>query len=119
MVWVKPELLQVFFPGRRDELEGCEAFECLETLVEVVGFREGFQVGAKVVARLVVASLERGVLQGPVHALELAVQSRTSLLAPLARPKRSAIGSRRPSLSPAESTANFPNQDGRVLANTS
>ena len=51
MVWVKPELPRRLFPGFRDELEGCEAFECLEAPGEAVGVREGFQVGAEAVER--------------------------------------------------------------------
>ena len=47
MVWVNPELPRFLFPGFGDELEGCEAYGCLEAPGEVVGVQEGSQVGAE------------------------------------------------------------------------
>ena len=44
---MNPELPRFLFPGFGDELEGCEAYGCLEVPGEVVGVQEGSQVGAE------------------------------------------------------------------------
>lgn len=44
---MNPELPPFLFPGFGDELEGCEAYGCLEAPGEVVGVQEGSQVGAE------------------------------------------------------------------------
>ncbi len=62
MVWVESEPLGVLCVGLCDELEGCEAFKCLEPFGEVIGVQEGFQVGTKIVMCLVVVSPYGGFL---------------------------------------------------------
>lgn len=55
------------------ELEDGEPFEHLEALGEVVGVGERLQMLTQVLMALVVIAPDGGVLNGPVHALDLTV----------------------------------------------
>ena len=56
-----------------DELVGREALEGLEPAREVVGCEKVSEMGAELVVALVVEALDGGVLDSPVHPLDLAV----------------------------------------------
>src|SRR5215204_767551 len=73
MVRVDFEWCRVLGPGLLDGLEGCSPSQRLEVLGEVVGGHEGEDVGLEAFQLLVVEGLHGGVLDGPVHALGLAV----------------------------------------------
>src|SRR3954447_22581704 len=60
-------------PGVLDGFEGCSPLQRLEVLGEVVGGNEGEDVGLEALQVLVVERLHGGVLDGPVHALGLAI----------------------------------------------
>ena len=59
------------FPSFAGVLMGCQAARGLQALGEVVGSQERRAVCAQLVVALVVVALDRGVLQGPVHSLDL------------------------------------------------
>jgi hypothetical protein len=63
-------------PAFADELVGCEAFEGLDALGEVVGLDEVGEMAAELVMVVVVEPPDGGVLDGAVHALDLAVGPR-------------------------------------------
>src|SRR3954453_2197166 len=67
-------------PSFADELVGREALQGLEPAPEVVGGDEVSQVRAQLVVRGVVEPLDRGFLDGAVHALDLSIRPRVSRL---------------------------------------
>src|SRR3954447_14800933 len=73
MVRVDPEGCRVIGPGVLDGLEGCSPSERLEVLGEVVGGDEGEDMGLEAFQVFVVERLYGRVVDGPVHALGLAI----------------------------------------------
>ena len=70
------EALSLGSPGFADELIGCEAFEGFESAAEVVSRDEVGEMAAKLVMAFVVEAPNGGVLDGPVHSLDLPVGPR-------------------------------------------
>jgi len=70
---IEGESFGLFCPGFADVFVGREAFKGLEPLGEVVGADEVGEVAAQLVVRVVVEALDRGILDGAVHPLDLAV----------------------------------------------
>ena len=73
MVQVLCEPVRLFCPAFADVFVGCEAFEGLEPLGEVVGRDKVDEVLAQLVVGLVVEALDGCFLDGPVHPLDLAI----------------------------------------------
>ncbi len=70
------EPLWLICPGFADEFVGREALEGLQATGEVVGGNEVRKVASELVVVLVVVSLDGGLLEGAVHALDLSVGPR-------------------------------------------
>src|SRR5918997_6683898 len=80
-VWSRDEVVRVDLedggvlgPGVADRREGGPPLQRLEVLGEVVGPHEGEDVRGEGVRGLVVEGLHRGLLEGAVHPLRLAVR---------------------------------------------
>lgn len=76
MVRVFGEAGGVFLPSSADELVWCQPLQGLEPACEVVGGHEVGEVLPELVVAFVVEALDRGVLEGSIHALDLAVGPR-------------------------------------------
>ena len=76
MDWVESKSVWGLSPEFAEVFVGREAFERLESSGEVVGSEEVCQVRFEVVMGVVEVSLDRSVLDGPVHALDLPVGPR-------------------------------------------
>ncbi|MEA2262597.1 MAG: hypothetical protein QOJ51_5422, partial [Acidobacteriaceae bacterium] len=70
---VESKSIRFFLPAFADELIGREAAESLEPFGEVVSGDEVAEVGSQLVVAVVVVALNRGLFDGAVHALDLAV----------------------------------------------
>ena len=70
---IKFEAFGFLEPGFADELVGCEPFEGLEPSSEVVGVHEVSQMLPELVMAVVVVALDRRVLDGAVHPLNLTI----------------------------------------------
>src|SRR4051812_45491392 len=70
---VESKSIRFFLPAFADELRGREAMERLESFGEVVSGDEVAEVGSQLVVAVVVVALNRGLFDGAVHALDLAV----------------------------------------------
>lgn len=68
--------LRLLCPCLADELVGRKAFQGLEPAGEVVGDDEVGEVLLKLVVALLIEELDRGVLDGSVHVLDLTVGPR-------------------------------------------
>ena len=73
MDWIECESFGLDCPLFADELVGREALEGLPAAAVVVVFDEVAEVPAELVEIIVVKALDGGVLDGPVHALDLPV----------------------------------------------
>ncbi len=73
MGWVESKFIWGLGPEFAEIFVGCEAFECLESSGEVVGPEEVGQVRFELVVGVVEVSLDRSVLDGSVHALDLPI----------------------------------------------
>lgn len=73
MEWVDGESEGCFLPLLADELIGSEAFESFESFGEVVGHEEGLQVFLELLMGLIVEAFDGGILERPVHVLDLPV----------------------------------------------
>lgn len=71
---VESKPIWVFLPSGTDELVGCQSFEGLETLGEVVGHQEGPEVFLQMLVSFVIELLDGGFFQSAVHAFDLAVR---------------------------------------------
>src|SRR5215210_300783 len=76
MDWIESESIGLDCPGSADELVGCEAFEGLEAASEVVGSDEVGEVRFELLVVIVMEALNGGLLEGPVHSLDLTVRPR-------------------------------------------
>lgn len=74
MDWVESKSVWLVSPEFAEVFVGREAFECLESSGEVVGSEEVVQVRFELGMGVVEVSLDGGVLDGPVHALDLSVR---------------------------------------------
>src|ERR1700693_6115383 len=70
---VESKSIRFFLPAFADELIGREAMERLESFGEVVSGYEVAEVGSQLIVTVVVVALNRGLFDGAVHALDLAV----------------------------------------------
>lgn len=73
MDWVESKSICFLGPEFAEVFVGREAFECFETSDEVVGFEEVGQVRFELVVGVVEVSLDGGVFDGSIHALDLPV----------------------------------------------
>jgi hypothetical protein len=73
MDWVESKSVWLMSPEFAEVFVRRETFECLESSGEVVGSEEVSQVRFELVMGVVEVSLDGGVLDGPVHALDLSV----------------------------------------------
>ena len=73
---IERESLWLFCPDLADVFVGGEAFECLKPLGEIVSANEVSEMAAKLAMGLVVEPLNGSILDGAVHALDLAVGPR-------------------------------------------
>jgi len=73
---IKPESFWLGCPGFADVFVGRKALEGLEPPGEVVGCDEVAEMAAELVVTVVVVTLDGGILDGPIHALDLAVGPR-------------------------------------------
>jgi len=71
--WIVSESAGLVCPDFADVLVGCEAAKGFETLGEVVGVEEGFEVFSELPVALVVIPPDSRFLEGTVHALDLPV----------------------------------------------
>ena len=71
---IEPEAFWLFRPGLADELVGGKAAQSLEPASVVVGIHEQLQVQPEFVVASVMVALDRGVLDGSVHPLDLTVR---------------------------------------------
>src|SRR6266851_7919249 len=76
MGWIEAESIRLFCPCLADVLVGCEAPEGLEPASKVICRDEVGEVAAQLVVGFVVVALDRRLLQGAVHAFDLAVGPR-------------------------------------------
>ena len=70
MCWIDDESIRLQSPLFAYEPVWREPFEGLEVTAEVAGVDEVLKAPAQVVAAVIVAALDCGVLDGPVHALD-------------------------------------------------
>jgi hypothetical protein len=77
---VEPEPLGLACPSFTDKLVGREPLQSLEPTSEVVGGHTVGKVGAQLVVRGIVEPLDRGFLDGAVHALDLSIRPRVPWL---------------------------------------
>jgi hypothetical protein len=75
MDWVESKSLWGMRPEFAEVFVGSEPFECLESSSEVVGFEEVGQVRFELFVGVVKVALDRGILDGSIHALDLSVRS--------------------------------------------
>ena len=73
MDWVESKPICLLGPEFAEVFVGREAFECFESSGEVVGFEEVGQVRFELVVGVVKVSLDGGVFDGSIHALDLPV----------------------------------------------
>src|ERR1700730_14048069 len=73
---IERESFRLFCPDLADVFVGREAFEGLESLREVVSADKVAEMASELRVRLVVESLDRRLLDGAVHALDLTVGPR-------------------------------------------
>ena len=73
---VQSESFRLLCPELANTLERSQTSETLEAFSEVVGIEERGEMRAKASVPLVVEPPDRGVLDGTVHPLDLAVRSR-------------------------------------------
>ncbi len=73
MGWIEFEALGFFCPGGGDVFVGCETFEGLESSGEVVGVDEVGEVLPEVLVGFVIETLDGGLFESSVHALDLPV----------------------------------------------
>jgi hypothetical protein len=73
MVRIDAEAIWLFRPGCADELVGCQPFKGLQALGEVVGIQECCEMRFQLLASGVMVAPDGGFLDGPVHALDLAI----------------------------------------------
>ena len=73
MVWIWLEAVGLVCPVLGDELERGEPLEGLQAPDEVVGVHEGGEVSSQTVVAFIVIATDGGVLQGAVHAFDLAI----------------------------------------------
>src|SRR4051812_43460250 len=71
--WIVSESPRLVCPSFADVLVGSEPPQGLETLSEVVGVEEGFEVLSELLVGLVVIAPNGGFLEGAVHPLDLTV----------------------------------------------
>ena len=70
---IASELFGLEYPLSADELVGSETLQSLQSTSEVVGRDEVGEMAAKLVVAFVVEAPNGGVLDGPVHSLDLSV----------------------------------------------
>jgi hypothetical protein len=73
MGWIEVESGGLFCPDLADVFVGREALQGLQPASEVEGVNEVAEVAAQLIVGLVVEALDRRLLDGPVHPLDLAV----------------------------------------------
>jgi len=73
---IEDESSGLFCPGITNVLVGRKAFQNLETASEVVGRDKVGQARSKLPVTVVVIAIDRRVLEGAVHALDLAIRPR-------------------------------------------
>src|SRR5271169_5547346 len=73
---IERESFGLFCPELANVFVGREAIERLKTLGEVVGADEVGEVASKLIVSLIVEAFDRRLLEGAVHALDLAVGPR-------------------------------------------
>lgn len=76
MVRICGETFWRFCPCPADDLVGCEAAEAFEATGEVVGGDEVVEIPSQLIVVFVVEALDRGVLDGAVHVLDLTIRPR-------------------------------------------
>ena len=76
MVRVGREAIWFFLEGGANELKRSQTGECFEAFGEVVGIEEGVQVLSELSVMEVVVGADGGLLEGAVHAFDLAVGPR-------------------------------------------
>ena len=74
MGWIESKSVWGLCPDFAKVFVGCEAFEGLESSGEVIGAKEVVQVRFEVVVGVVEVSLDRGILDGSVHAFDLPIR---------------------------------------------
>ena len=65
---------RLLLPLLADEFIGCQSFQGLEALGEIVGHQEGCQMVTKLLMSIVVVAIDGGFLERSIHALDLAVR---------------------------------------------
>ena len=73
MGWVESKSVRLILPAFADEFVNGKSAEGLESLGEVIGGDEVAEVSSQLIVAVVVVALDSGLLDGPVHALDLAV----------------------------------------------
>jgi hypothetical protein len=71
--WVEIESFRLIYPSFADELVGCQPFEGLETACEVVGIDKVGEMPKQLVVTVIVVAMDSGLLDGAVHAFDLAI----------------------------------------------
>jgi hypothetical protein len=74
MAWMKVESFRVRSPAFADELVWREAFEGLEPAGEIIRVDEIVKMGAQRVLVVGGVAFDRGVLDGPIHSLDLTIR---------------------------------------------
>ena len=73
MDWIEDKSVWLGCPYFADVFEGCEALEGFEPPPVIVGVNEVVEVGSQLRVAVVVVSLDRSLLDRPVHPFDLAV----------------------------------------------
>ena len=74
MDWIEGEPLRFDCPLFADELVGRQTFECLQPSPEIVGSDEVSEVISQLIVVVVMEAFDSGVLDCPVHPLDLAIR---------------------------------------------
>ena len=73
MDWIEDKSVWLGCPYFADVFEGCEALEGFEPPPVIVGVNEVVEVGSQLRVAVVVVSLDRSLLDRPIHPFDLAV----------------------------------------------
>jgi hypothetical protein len=78
VVRIEPELIRVFCPAFADVFVRCQASKGFEALGKVGGGQEVFEVFAELIVAVVVVAPDSGILNCPVHSLDLTIGPRVT-----------------------------------------
>lgn len=73
---IEDESIRFFCPSPTNEFVWCKAFEGLQSSAELIGYDEVGEMLAELIVALIVKALDGRILDGAVHAFDLAIGPR-------------------------------------------